>query len=136
MLCQESGLPTRFQSLLLMGGSVKPAVIILMSGTITALLAGPIFFFNFDGYLFVDGAFWHGHPDYFRFGRSGKFWDDKIRRNIERDRFVNAEVNRVGGRLMRVWDFEVVDCGLGVATRRKIIKFSMGNNYEKKEQIK
>jgi hypothetical protein len=34
--------------------------------------------------VFVDGAFWHGHPDYYH-GQSGPFWDEKIARNRERD---------------------------------------------------
>src|SRR6188472_4274625 len=35
--------------------------------------------------VFVDGAFWHGHPDHFKFGRGG-YWDAKIARTQERDR--------------------------------------------------
>jgi len=66
------------------------------------------YFFGFDGYLFVDGAFWHGHPDHFTFGKSGKYWDDKMRRNMERDSEVNEEILGSGGRLLRVWDFEVL----------------------------
>ena len=38
--------------------------------------------------MFVDGAFWHGHPDYYR-GQSGPFWDEKIARNRARDEEVN-----------------------------------------------
>src|SRR4051794_14231179 len=41
--------------------------------------------------VFVDGAFWHGHPDYYR-GRSGEFWNRKIARNRERDERVNHEL--------------------------------------------
>ena len=33
-----------------------------------------------DGWAFRDGAFWHGHPDYYR-GQSGAFWDAKIAAN-------------------------------------------------------
>ena len=28
--------------------------------------------------LFVDGCFWHGHPDFFTPGKSGGYWDAKI----------------------------------------------------------
>lgn len=31
--------------------------------------------------VFVDGAFWHGHPDYFTPGKSGAYWDAKMARN-------------------------------------------------------
>ena len=56
--------------------------------------------------VFVDGAFWHGHPDYYR-GQSGEFWDRKIARNRERDESVNRELADQGWRVLRLWDFEV-----------------------------
>jgi DNA mismatch endonuclease (patch repair protein) len=56
--------------------------------------------------VFVDGAFWHGHPDYYR-GQSGKFWDDKIARNRARDARVNDELEQAGWTVIRLWDFEV-----------------------------
>ncbi len=56
--------------------------------------------------VFVDGAFWHGHPDYYR-GQSGAFWDRKIASNRERDARVNHELAGLGWRVVRVWDFEV-----------------------------
>jgi DNA mismatch endonuclease (patch repair protein) len=56
--------------------------------------------------VFVDGAFWHGHPDYYR-GQSGKFWDDKIARNRARDVRVNAELAECEWYVLRLWDFEV-----------------------------
>jgi DNA mismatch endonuclease, patch repair protein len=56
--------------------------------------------------VFVDGAFWHGHPDYYH-GQSGAFWDEKIARNRERDRRVNEELAALGYRVVRIWDFEV-----------------------------
>lgn len=56
--------------------------------------------------VFVDGAFWHGHPDYYR-GQSGPFWDSKIARNRARDQRVNDELREAGWRVVRIWDFEV-----------------------------
>jgi len=56
--------------------------------------------------IFVDGAFWHGHPDYYR-GQSGEFWDRKISRNRERDRRVDRELADLGWVVIRLWDFEV-----------------------------
>lgn len=58
--------------------------------------------------IFVDGAFWHGHPEYFVFGKSGPRWDEKIRRNMERDREVNSRLYEDGWTVARVWDFEVL----------------------------
>jgi DNA mismatch endonuclease (patch repair protein) len=56
--------------------------------------------------VFVDGAFWHGHPDYYH-GQSGPFWDEKIERNRQRDRLVDAELTALGCEVVRLWDFEV-----------------------------
>jgi DNA mismatch endonuclease (patch repair protein) len=56
--------------------------------------------------VFIDGAFWHGHPDYYR-GQSGPFWDNKIARNRARDARVNADLQAAGWRVLRFWDFEV-----------------------------
>lgn len=57
--------------------------------------------------VFVDGGFWHGHPDHFTFGKSGQFWDDKIARNQERDRENDRDLAALGWTVVRLWDFEV-----------------------------
>lgn len=56
--------------------------------------------------VFVDGAFWHGHPDSY-WGQSGKFWDEKIARNRARDVQINAQLVECGWCVVRLWDFEV-----------------------------
>lgn len=57
--------------------------------------------------VFVDGAFWHGHPSRHRPGRSGRYWDEKIASNVARDRRVDRELQDLGWLVIRVWDFEV-----------------------------
>lgn len=57
--------------------------------------------------VFVDGAWWHGHPAKWWKGRSGEYWDAKIERNIARDRAVDAALTEGGWTVVRVWDFEV-----------------------------
>jgi DNA mismatch endonuclease (patch repair protein) len=57
--------------------------------------------------VFVDGAFWHGHPSAFKAGKSGPFWDSKIQGNIERDRKVDAHLRSSGWTVIRLWDFEI-----------------------------
>jgi DNA mismatch endonuclease (patch repair protein) len=57
--------------------------------------------------VFVDGAFWHGHPSRHRPGRSGAYWDEKIDANVARDRRVDAKLVDAGWTVVRVWDFEV-----------------------------
>jgi DNA mismatch endonuclease (patch repair protein) len=59
--------------------------------------------------VFVDGAFWHGHPEHFTPGRSGDYWDAKIARNRERDRDADAALAAAGWVVMRFWDFEVLE---------------------------
>jgi DNA mismatch endonuclease, patch repair protein len=58
--------------------------------------------------VFVDGAFWHGHPDHY-WGQSGPFWNEKIERNRQRDKRVTAELVESGWTVLRFWDFEVLD---------------------------
>jgi DNA mismatch endonuclease (patch repair protein) len=57
--------------------------------------------------VFVDGAFWHGHPSRHKPGRSGAYWDEKIEHNVARDRRVDAELRDLGWTVLRIWDFEV-----------------------------
>jgi DNA mismatch endonuclease (patch repair protein) len=57
--------------------------------------------------VFVDGRFWHGHPEYFTPGKSGAYWDAKIERTRERDRVANETLSAAGWTVIRVWDFEV-----------------------------
>lgn len=56
--------------------------------------------------VFVDGAFWHGHPDHY-WGQSGEFWNEKIERNRRRDERVTGELVEEGWTVLRFWDFEV-----------------------------
>lgn len=59
--------------------------------------------------VFVDGRFWHGHPDFFTPGKSGDYWDAKIARTQERDRIANETLAADGWTVLRFWDFEVED---------------------------
>jgi len=67
--------------------------------------------------VFVDGAFWHGHPSKFHAGVAGPYWDEKIWGNRLRDRRTNRELRRLGWHVVRVWDFEVAKDAVGVADR-------------------
>jgi DNA mismatch endonuclease (patch repair protein) len=57
--------------------------------------------------VFVDGCFWHGHPDFFTPGKSGEYWDAKIARTKQRDRQANESLTSMGWEVLRFWDFEV-----------------------------
>ncbi|MNJ34468.1 Very short patch repair protein [compost metagenome] len=60
--------------------------------------------------IFVNGCFWHGHPDC-RLGRLPKtrveFWQDKIDRNRQRDRVNIASLEATGWRVLTVWQCEL-----------------------------
>lgn len=57
--------------------------------------------------IFVDGAFWHGHPSKFALGRLPTYWEEKILRNRARDRRDDAALRALGWRVLRVWDVDL-----------------------------
>ena len=57
--------------------------------------------------VFLDSAWFHGHPSRWVPGRHPPRWDSKIRRNIERDRLVDAKLADAGWKVLRFWDFEI-----------------------------
>jgi DNA mismatch endonuclease (patch repair protein) len=57
--------------------------------------------------VFVDGAFWHGHPAFVRPGAS-TYWKEKIARNIARDRAAGAALASRGWIELRFWDLDVM----------------------------
>lgn len=60
--------------------------------------------------VFVDGVFWHGHPDHWHPEKaSSDYWRLKIARNLERDRAADAALAELGWRVVRVWDIDVRD---------------------------
>jgi DNA mismatch endonuclease (patch repair protein) len=58
--------------------------------------------------VFVDGVWWHGHPDYLPRGKRGPYWDAKIARNMKRDKSINRELRNAGWFVFRVWDVDVL----------------------------
>jgi DNA mismatch endonuclease (patch repair protein) len=57
--------------------------------------------------VFVDGKFWHGHPSAYKPGKHGTYWDEKINRNVERDRAADQALASMGWTVLRFWDFEI-----------------------------
>lgn len=57
--------------------------------------------------VFVDGAFWHGHASAYTLGRHGAYWDEKVARNVQRDRAADVALTQMGWKVLRYWDFDV-----------------------------
>jgi DNA mismatch endonuclease (patch repair protein) len=57
--------------------------------------------------VFVDSAWWHGHPSRWTPGKLPGRWDDKIRGNKARDAEVTARLEAEGWLVLRLWDFEI-----------------------------
>ena len=67
--------------------------------------------------VFVDGVWWHGHPDHLPRGRRGPYWDQKIAGNQARDRIVNKSLRRLGWIVVRIWDLDVLSDPRGACDR-------------------
>jgi DNA mismatch endonuclease (patch repair protein) len=57
--------------------------------------------------IFVDGAFWHGHPRKFPEKKMSEYWLQKIERNRARDERASEQLRNLGWKPLRFWDFEV-----------------------------
>ena len=57
--------------------------------------------------VFVDGGFWHGHPDRWHPDRMSSYWQLKITRNMERDRASDAALISSGWAVGRIWDHDL-----------------------------
>ena len=58
--------------------------------------------------VFVDGCFWHGCPTCYRRPKTNRsYWDEKLKRNMKRDRRIAKELRSLGYRVIRVWEHEI-----------------------------
>jgi DNA mismatch endonuclease (patch repair protein) len=69
--------------------------------------------------IFVDGDYWHGCPQHgrktpFR-GPNAALWEEKMRRNKERDARATALAEAAGWRVVRLWECEVMRDGHAAA---------------------
>ena len=65
---------------------------------------------KYDTAIFVHGCFWHRHQGckYAYMPKSRiEFWQDKFRKNQERDRVVRAELEEVGVKMLVIWECTV-----------------------------
>ncbi len=62
--------------------------------------------------VLVHGCFWHGHKGCAKAKRPAtnrEFWNQKLTRNVERDRENAAALRRVGWRVLVIWECETND---------------------------
>ena len=61
--------------------------------------------------IFVDGCFWHKCPKHFVKPKSNaEFWAKKIKKNAERDKEINKELECMGWKVLRYWEHEIKSC--------------------------
>ena len=64
---------------------------------------------KYKAVIFVNGCFWHMH-DCGRFkwpATNPEYWNEKIHRNVERDRINNAALSDAGWKVITVWECEL-----------------------------
>ena len=58
--------------------------------------------------VFIDGCFWHKCPYCFvKPASRKKFWEEKIKKNIKRDKKVNELLVKNNWRVLRIWEHEL-----------------------------
>ena len=57
--------------------------------------------------IFLDSAWWHGHPTRWAPGKLTTKWDEKIARNKARDDDVTKALKAECWTVVRFWDFEI-----------------------------
>lgn len=70
--------------------------------------------------VFVDGCFWHGCPQHSTMPKNNReFWEQKLRRNRERDAENTQWLEAKGWRVLRLWEHEIEaspeDCARRIA---------------------
>lgn len=60
--------------------------------------------------VFIDGCFWHGCPICDRTPKSGDpYWQNKIARNMARDKINSERLTDLGWTVIRFWEHEVIN---------------------------
>lgn len=63
--------------------------------------------------VFVDGCFWHGHNCRNTKPQDNKsYWDNKVKKNIERDISVSNILESKGWKVLRIWECQLKDTEL------------------------
>jgi len=82
---------------------------------------------KYNKIIFVHGCFWHGHIDCPRAKRpttNKLFWNEKLNKNIERDKITVNNLKQLGWDVLTVWTCEVKDTE---KLRNKLLSFIEGH---------
>jgi len=81
--------------------------------------------------IFCDSAFWHGYKNgktrRHLFKSNQLFWQQKLQKNIARDKLVNRTLKAAGWKVLRFWDFKIKKDSEQCI---KAIKCALGNELE------
>ena len=75
--------------------------------------------------IFVHGCFWHQHNDptcplVAKPKTNKKFWNEKLNKNVERDKRNVLELEQEGWKVLTIWECEIKDLN---ALKKKILNF-------------
>ena len=58
--------------------------------------------------IFIDGCFWHGCRKHYRAPKQNKkYWTEKLKRNIKRDKEVSKNLKEIGWKVLRIWEHDL-----------------------------
>lgn len=57
--------------------------------------------------IYCDGDFWHGYKYYEKKKPSTKFWQEKIEKNMTRDKKYSQKLRRQGWSVLRFWEHDI-----------------------------
>ena len=64
---------------------------------------------KYETVIFLDSCFWHGCQKHFRMPATRKkYWEVKIKRNKQRDKEVNWYYKKLGWKIFRVWEHNII----------------------------
>lgn len=66
-------------------------------------------FKKYQTVIFIDSCFWHGCKKHFKLPATNKkFWQQKIEKNIKRDKEVNKYYKKIGWNIERFWEHDLI----------------------------
>ncbi len=86
---------------------------------------------KYNTIIFVHGCFWHGHENcsYSKLPETRKdFWQEKITRNVKRDRRVKALLENHGWRVIIIWQCEIKNIKLRTTRLSRLVGEIQGEN--------